>query len=206
MSVRSRVFMETARTCAKCGTAISGYAPEGLCAECLLRDGFEAGDEPAVGLGVEVPPGPPGSWAVLEESDRLFGDYELIEQIAQGGMGIVYKARQPKLDRIVALKMLLLGPQASPESIQRFQVEVLAAASLQHPNIVAIHEVGFLNGQHFFTMDFVNGPTLATLAQGQALPAKRAAGYLQAIAEDDLSEVFGEGIVPPICHGAGACG
>ena len=175
--------MESMRQCAKCGTEISPYAPEGLCPECLLRDGLTASDEPTVAVAPTANPELSGTPGATEESARFFSDYELLETIAQGGMGIVYKARQLKLDRIVALKTLLLGPQASPESVKRFQVEVLAAASLQHPNIVAIHEVGFREGQHFFTMDFVNGPTLAALAQGRPLPAQRAARYLQAIAQ-----------------------
>ena len=98
-------------------------------------------------------------------------------------MGIVYRARQVSLDRIVAVKMLLAGPLATKDFVQRFRTESAAAASLQHRNIVAIHEVGFAQGQHFFVMDFVEGLTLAQLVAKGPLPARQAANYLQTVAE-----------------------
>jgi serine/threonine protein kinase len=113
---------------------------------------------------------------------RVFGDYELLEEIARGGMGIVYKARQMSLNRIVALKMILAGRLAGEDDLQRFRTEAEAAARLRHPNIVAVHEVGEVDGQHFFSMEYVEGCSLAQRLTQGPLPSRVAARYVRLIA------------------------
>ncbi|MDA1051420.1 MAG: protein kinase [Planctomycetota bacterium] len=114
---------------------------------------------------------------------RYFGDYELLEEIARGGMGVVYKARQVKLNRIVALKMILSGQFASKEDVQRFYTEAEAAAGLDHRGIVPIIEVGDHEGQHFFSMGYVEGESLASRLADGPLPPREAAELVRKVAE-----------------------
>jgi WD40 repeat protein/tRNA A-37 threonylcarbamoyl transferase component Bud32 len=119
---------------------------------------------------------------VGKQAPDHFGDYELVEEIARGGMGVVYKARQISLNRIVAVKMILHARFNDADFVQRFRVEAEAAGNLHHPNIVAIYEIGQEDDQHYFSMEYVEGQNLAALVRDQPLPARRTAQLVEKIA------------------------
>ncbi len=114
---------------------------------------------------------------------RSFGDYEIIRELARGGMGVVFQARQLSLNRAVALKMILSGQLANDTEVLRFHAEAEAAANLDHPAIVPVYEVGQHEGQHYFSMGFVDGKSLAERLADGPLPPREAAALLVQVAE-----------------------
>ncbi len=157
--------MESSPRCPQCTKPLAAGTPHGLCPECLFRAGFATGTP--VGATKRAPFVPPAP----AELAPLFPQLEILALIGQGGMGAVYQARQPKLDRMVALK--ILPPQAGrdPGFAERFTREARALARLSHPNIVGVHEFGAAGEYPYFVMEFVDGVTLRhLLATAQTTP------------------------------------
>jgi WD40 repeat protein len=147
--------------CSSCGAALHSTGLGLLCPACLIERLILEG-------GMETP-----------AEARPFGDYQLLEELGRGGVGVVYRAWHSTLERTVALKMLLGGPFASPELTERFGREVKMVARLRHPGIVALYDAGEANGIRFFTMELVEGRTLASLVRDGPIAFARACSYMR---------------------------
>jgi WD40 repeat protein/serine/threonine protein kinase len=163
------------KQCPNCGQPFDPAAARGLCLRCLAK------------LGTNPLPAPPPNLAainapLLPGRIHYFGDYELLEELKRGGMGVVYRARQISLNREVAVKLILAGPFASEDFVQRFRLEAETISQFRHPNIVQIYEAGEHEGQPYFAMEFVPGRTLADLAGRHALPPREAARLMLTVA------------------------
>ena len=166
--------MVTAAHCDECGAGIPIGAPEGHCTTCLFLLGLGRGGDDAVPDTTDLTPLLAKTHSPMGVKFYRLGDYELLEEIARGGMGVVFRARQISLNRPVALKLILGGQLASPVMVKRFQVEAEAAASLHHPNIASIHETGECEGYHFYSMELVDGAGLDRRLSEYQLPAVEA--------------------------------
>ncbi|MCX7872153.1 MAG: protein kinase [Verrucomicrobiae bacterium] len=165
--------------CPDCNTPLKGNSPDGLCPTCLLKQGLDIITE------ISAETSKPSNIEQQTQQDKetqIFGDYELLELIDKGGMGVVYRARQKSLNRIVALKMIRSGQLATTEEIQRFKTEATAAARLDHRHIVPIYEIGEHDGIYFYSMRLIEGENLSNAIKRKKLNLRESACILSKIA------------------------
>ncbi len=185
--------METILLCPNCGRPLTQNAPKGLCPECLLKAGFPTETKPETG-GASPPRGSAFVPPPPQELAPHFPQLEILELLGHGGMGAVYKARQPALDRPVALKILPPGAGVDAGFAERFTREARALARLNHPNIVAVYDFGQAGGMPYFLMEFVDGSNLRALERAGTLSPAQALRIIPQICEA-LQFAHDEGIV-----------
>jgi hypothetical protein len=171
--------MPTANYCPTCQAELPVGAPAGLCPACLLKAGLTS-DHVEAGTRTNRPTFAPPSPAELAPH---FPQLEIMELIGQGGMGAVYKVRQVRLDRIVALKVLPKDADQGQEFADRFNREAQAMARLSHPNIIAIHDYGEAGGWFYFVMEYVDGVNMRQAMKADPIPPKDALAIVAQICE-----------------------
>src|SRR5262245_40051647 len=172
------------RPCPKCGAEIPGNSRQGVCRVCSLEAGLsllEHEDNNAADP-TSTPCKRPGAGARPAKMLGDFGDFELLEEIGRGGQGVVYRAHQKSLNRTVALKVIGLGPWTTEAHLKRFRREAEAAASLDHPSIVPIYEVGDREGSCYFSMKFVEGGQLDEVVGRAPISIRQAAELIAKLA------------------------
>jgi hypothetical protein len=188
---------DTSAACPECGGALPADSPHGLCARCLLRQAMIGPDRMQESPVAHAPGSPGGSPFVAPDPAELaphFPQLEILCLLGQGGMGAVYMARQLKLDRFVALKVLPAEWGKDPAFAERFQREARAMARLSHPNIVAVHDFGEAGGHCFLLMEYVDGANLRRVLQGGPLEPRLALQIIPQIC-DALQYAHEEGVV-----------
>ena len=174
------------KICAKCSARFFADAPQDFCSACLLESGLLDGEdrEAIHSKHTENSAVMPGNGPTMPSEHSLadFGDYELLQEMGRGGQGIVYRARQKSLNRTVALKIVGLGQWATPRHLKRFHLEAEAAASLDHPCIVPIYEIGERDGSCYFSMKLVEGGPLDAVAAREQISPRRAAEIIARLA------------------------
>lgn len=180
--------MDALENCPNCGKPLADKALQGLCPDCLIKAGWPtASEHSAADVRHSAAPS-------LEEMAGLFPHLEMLELIGIGGMGAVFKARQPKLDRLVAVKSLSLGEDADPGFAERFTREAQALARLNHRNILAVHDFGQVEGYHYFIMEHVDGLNLREVQQAGTMSPQEALRIIPQICEA-LQYAHDQGVV-----------